>query len=164
MSEAWPYALLTPTVWHAEYEHWLQRPFMRLFDAIPLGSPKSLPPEERQRRTVETKRRLSAALARGAHLMIFAEGSIGDGVRAEVPPGLSGVYDLLAAHPDKPLLLIDVRGLERSRFGRAGPKPGPFERLDVRLVIRRFDNVSLDGGPPALNARIERFFNEGAPL
>jgi hypothetical protein len=32
------------------------------------------------------------------------------------------------------------------------------------VTIRRFDNVSLDGGAPGLNKRIEDYFNYGTLL
>src|SRR5512145_3240750 len=48
VSEAWPYARIRVTAWHAEYTDWKQWWIMKLFSAISLGSPKN-PPKDWQR-------------------------------------------------------------------------------------------------------------------
>lgn len=164
MSEAWPYARIRPTAWHAEYSHWLQWPLMKLFGTIPLSSPKYLPDEERQRRKEEAIGIMDKVLAAGRHLLIFAEGGIGDGSRVSIKPHLSGVFKLIEAHHEKPLLLVKIEGLEHSRFGKHRLRGMLFKRLPVHVTITRADNISLVGGHEGLNNRIERFYNEGISL
>src|SRR5262245_42041468 len=48
LCEAWPYARIRVTAWHAEYSDWKQWWLMELFSAISLGSPKN-PPRNWQR-------------------------------------------------------------------------------------------------------------------
>lgn len=166
VSVLWPFARIRPTAWHAEYTHPAQWPVMKLFGAVCLGSPKHLPEEERLRRKIEAKRIMKRILDAGHSLLIFAEGGISDGARAVIPAHYSGVHDLIAAHPEKPVLFVRLNGLEFSAFGkRRGMVPFRlFRRLHIHVSIKRFDNVSLKGGPKGLNARMERFFNDGVPM
>jgi 1-acyl-sn-glycerol-3-phosphate acyltransferase len=180
LCEAWPYARIRVTAWHAEYSDWKQWWLMELFSAISLGSPKN-PPRgwmrnaanreelwvaERQRRKERSVEIMGKVLAAGHHLLLFCEGGIGDGRRVTIPPHLSGVHDLIAARPDKPVLLVRIDGLEVSLFGRKRPRVPllRLQRLPVQIALKRVDNVSLEGGPPGLNARLEAYYNEGTPL
>jgi 1-acyl-sn-glycerol-3-phosphate acyltransferase len=178
LCEAWPYARIRVTAWHAEYSDWKQWWIMKLFSAISLGSPKN-PPEgwqrdepsreelwvaERQRRKERSVEIMGKVLNADRHLLLFCEGAIGDGRRVTIPPHLSGVHDLIAARPDKPVLLVRIEGLERSLFGKLRPRAPLLARLPVRITLKRVDNVSLEGGPPGLNARLEAYYNEGIPL
>jgi len=178
VSEAWPYARIRVTAWHAEYSDWKQWWIMKLFSAISLGSPKNPPkgwqrdapnPEElwaaeRQRRRARSVEIMGKVLNADRHLLLFCEGAIGDGRRVAIPPHLSGVHDLIEALPDKPVLLVRIEGLERSLFGKLRPRAPLLQRLPVRITLKRVDNVSLEGGPPGLNARLEAYYNEGTPL
>lgn len=175
MSVAWPYARIRPTAWHAEYNDPKQWWLMKLFAVICLGSPRNPPKgwraeapdrdalwaEERARRKVRAQEIMSKVLAAGHHLLVFCEGGIGDGDAVVIPPHLSGVHDLVAAHPDKPVLLVRIEGLERSRFGRKRPPAPLLQRLPVRITLKRVDGLSLEGGPAGLNARLEAYFNQG---
>ncbi len=164
VSEAWPYSRIRPTVWHAEYNRWFQWPFMKLFGAICMGSPRHLPQEERERKKAKAITKMEEALKLNRHLLIFAEGSIGDGSRVTIKPHLSGVYSQIEAHPEKPVLLVELKGLEYSLFGKRGSWRNLFKRLPVKITITRVHNVSLLGGPEGLNSRIENFYNYGIPL
>ena len=178
MSTAWPYARIRPTAWHAEYSDWKQRWIMKLFGVICLGSPRQPPKgwnhadpnreqlwaEERARRKTRSQEIMNKVLAAGRHLLVFCEGSIGDGNAVAIPPHLTGVHDLIQRNPGKPVLLVKIEGLERSRFGKKRPPAPLFRRLCVRVTLRRVDRVSLEGGPPGLNARLESYFNRGIPL
>jgi 1-acyl-sn-glycerol-3-phosphate acyltransferase len=178
ISEAWPYARIRVTAWHAEYSDWKQWWLMELFSAISLGSPKDPPAgwmrgaanrdvlwaEERQRRKTASQEIMSKVLSAGHHLLLFCEGRIGDGRSVTIPSHLSGVHDLIAEWPDKPVLLVKIEGLERSLFGKQRPRAPLLQRLPVRITLKRVDNVSLEGGPPGLNARLEAYYNEGTPL
>lgn len=178
MHNAWPHARIRATAWHAEYTDWKQWWLMQLFGAICLGSPKDPPAgwnrdnpsrqalwaEERKRRKDEATSIMNKVLAAGHHLLLFCEGRIGDGNVVAIPSHLSGVHDLIKEHPDKPVLLVKMTGLERSLFGKKRPRAPLLQRLPVTVTLRRVDNVSLEGGPAALNANLERYFNEGMPL
>jgi 1-acyl-sn-glycerol-3-phosphate acyltransferase len=178
MSAAWPYAHIRPTAWHAEYNDPAQWWLMKLFSVVCLGSPRQPPKgwkrgapnrealwiEERARRKAQSQEIMNKILAAGRHLLVFCEGAIGDGSGVQIPSHLSGVHDLISAHPDKPVLLVKIEGLERSRFGKKRPAAPLFQRLPVRVTIKRTDNVSLAGGAAGLNARLEAYFNRGVPL
>lgn len=164
MSIAWPLARIRFVVWHEEYARWFQWPLMKLFGAISGGSPKELPPEERARRKVKTLEIMSRVLKANHALGIFPEGGVGDGVRVAIKPHLSGLYDLIRRNPDKPILLVRIDGLQYSRAGKCRPKCPPWKRLLVKITIRRFDHVSLEGGCAGLNKRIEEYFNFGRPI
>lgn len=178
VSEAWPYARIRVTAWHAEYSDWKQWWLMNLFSAVSLGSAKTPPRrwmrdasnreelwvEERQRRKARSLEIMGKVLAADHHLLLFCEGAIGDGRRVTIPPHLSGVHDLIRDWPGKPVLLVKIEGLERSLFGKKRPRAPLLQRLPVKITLKRVDNVSLDGGPPGLNARLEAYYNEGTPL
>ena len=178
MSAAWPYARIRPTAWHAEYNDPAQWWLMKLFSVVCLGSPRQPPrgwhkddpdreqlwTEERARRKSQSQEIMSKILDAGRHLLVFCEGSIGDGSGVQIPSHLSGVYDLIREHPDKPVLLVKIEGLERSRFGKKRPAAQLVQRFPVRVTLKRVDNVSLDGGPAGLNSRLEAYFNQGMPL
>jgi 1-acyl-sn-glycerol-3-phosphate acyltransferase len=178
MTSAWPYARIRTTAWHAEYSDWKQWWLMKLFGVISLGSPKepagrwrrddpnrdALWAEERKRRTAASREIMNKVLAADHHLLVFCEGSIGDGRAVTIPPHLSGVHDLIEARPDKPVLLVKIEGLERSLFGKRRPRAPLLQRLPVKVTIERVDNMSLEGGPPGLNARLEDYYNRGTPV
>jgi hypothetical protein len=121
---------------------------------------------ERQRRKAASLEIMGKVLGAGHHLLLFCEGAIGDGRRVTIPSHLSGVHDLIRDWPGKPVLLVRLEGLERSLFGRMRPRAPllPLQRLPVKITLKRVDSVSLEGGPPGLNARLEAYFNEGTPL
>ncbi len=175
MSAAWPYARIRATAWHAEYNDWKQWWIMKLFGVICLGSLRQAPKgwhenepareqlwvEERARRKAQSQEIMSKVLEAGRHLLVFCEGSIGDGSGVTIPSHLSGVHDLIRQHPEKPVLLVKIEGLERSRLGKKRPAAPLLQRLPVRVVLKRVDRVSLQGGAPGLNARLEDYFNRG---
>jgi len=164
MSIAWILARIRFVVWHAEYSRWYLWPIMKLCGAISAGSPKHLPKEERARRKANTLMIMDKVLKARRALGIFPSGHIGDGVTTVIQPHLAGLYDLISNNPDTPLLLVSLNGLQYSRMGKCFPKVPLYRRLPVKVVIRRFDNVSLEGGPEGLNKRLEDYFNHGIPL
>ena len=178
MNNAWPHARIRATAWHAEYTDWKQWWLMKLFGVICLGSPRHPPQrwkrsdpnrqelwaQERKRRTAKAQSIMNKVLAADRHLLLFCEGRIGDGGQVAIESRLSGVHDLIQQHPEKPVLLVKIEGLERSRFGKKRPRAPLLQRLPVAVTIKRVDNVSLEGGPAGLNGRLENYFNHGTPL
>jgi hypothetical protein len=142
----------------------MQFVFMKLFGAIAVGSPKHLPKEEKLRRKHKALTIMDKILAAGRHILIFCEGAIGDNSKVTIPSTHVGVYEQIARHPDIPVLMVDLDGLEFSRLGKCSKGISFFERLPVTITLRRFDNVSLEGGVAGLNTRLERYYNEGVPL
>jgi 1-acyl-sn-glycerol-3-phosphate acyltransferase len=174
ISMAWPHARIRPTAWHAEFNHWAQKWLMVLFSTIPLGSPKE-PPKKWVKRSLspgadpqtawDIYRRylkqvaletMSKVLGANHFLVVFAEGGINKTGAAEISPTLSGVYDLVQAHPDKPVLMVKIIGLNARRPW--------FRRKFVIILIQRYDNVSTDGGLAAFNKALEDQMNYGTPL
>jgi 1-acyl-sn-glycerol-3-phosphate acyltransferase len=178
MNNAWPHARIRATAWHAEYTDWKQWWLMKLFGVICLGSPRQPPrrwkrsdpnrqalwAEERKRRTAKAWSIMNKVLAANHHLLLFCEGRIGNGNQVAIEPRLSGVHDLIEQHPDKPVLLVKLEGLERSLFGKKRPRASLLRRLPVKVTIKRVDSVSLEGGPAGLNGRLENYFNHGTPV
>ena len=178
MNNAWPHARIRATAWHAEYTDWKQWWLMRLFGVICLGSPRQPPQrwkrsdpnreelwaEERKHRTAKARSIMNKVLAADHHLLLFCEGRIGDGNQVAIEPRLSGVHDLIEEHPEKPVLLVKLEGLERSLFGKKRPRTSVLRRLPVKVTIKRVGSVSLEGGPAGLNGRLENYFNHGTPL
>ena len=81
-----------------------------------------------------------------------------------IEPRLSGVHDLIEEHPEKPVLLVKIEGLECTLFGKKRPRASLLQRLPVEITIKRVNNVSLEGGPAGFNGRLENYFNHGTPV
>ncbi len=158
---------MRPTAYYKEYEHWAQHYPMVLFGTIPMSSPKSWPPERREEQKQRTLDIMSKVLANGNSILIFPAGGIRKGENEEVPPYLTGSFDTIQAHPDKPVVLIKVDGLGKHQYqihdqfwSFLGLAKG---RRHVKLDVEIVDNLSMDGGREVFNKRLEDYFN-GAPL
>ena len=163
MNEAWPFARIWATSWGREYDK--VRFLMWVFSVIPLGSSRELPTKDRARRREKAMHIMNRVVRAGRHLLIFAEGGIGDGTTVKVDQKLSGVHDLIRDNPDKPVLMVRIIGLEKSMFGKRALRwYKRLRRLPVIIVLERFDNVALYGGPSSLNKRIEQYYNLDIPL
>lgn len=163
MNEAWPFARIWVTSWWREYEK--ARFLMWLFAVIPLGSSRDLPSEERARLRDRAMGIMNRVLRARRHLLIFAEGGIGDGKTVKVDPKLTGVHDLIRDNPGKPVLMVRISGLEKSMFGKQTlPWYKRICRLPITITLERFDNVALYGGPSGLNQRIQDYYNYNMPL
>jgi 1-acyl-sn-glycerol-3-phosphate acyltransferase len=158
MVMAWAHARIRPTAKYDQYmrlEFWL---IMITFGVIRLGSPKKWPSEKREaekRRGLET---MSKVLANGWLLLLFPAGIIRKGDKEVIDARFTAAYTQIKEHPDKPVLLLQHRGLHASE------SRGFFRQSPVHITLTRVDNVSLEGGPEGLNKRLELFFNEGVPL
>jgi 1-acyl-sn-glycerol-3-phosphate acyltransferase len=147
---AWRFARVRPTAWWREYDHWAQYWVMLLTGAVRMGSDKTLPPDVRAEQTAWTKEVLSKLLKAGWGVLIFAEGGIGDGKTVVVPRNLTGIHDIVVAHPDKPVLLVQMQMPEKASF---------WQRQRVIVTLERVDGFSTAGGPAGVNKRLEDHFN-----
>lgn len=90
-----------------------------VFGALLIDRHPSLPGENLGERAVAA---MSAALAEGSSLILFPEGTRGDGTT--VAPFRSGLYHLCAAHPEVPVLPVFLENLARMLpKGRSLPLP-----------------------------------------
>jgi len=147
---AWRFTRVRPTAWWREYDHWAQYWVMLLTGAVRMGSDKKLPPDARAEQTARTKEVLSKLLKAGWGVLIFAEGGIGDGKTVVVPGYLTGIHDLVVAHPDKPVLLVQTEMPQKASF---------WQRQRVIVTLERVDGFSTAGGPAGVNKRLEDHFN-----
>lgn len=162
MNEAWPFARVWATAWYKEYDK--LRVLMWLFAVVRLGSPSTLPPEERQRLKDEFMAIMNRIIRAGRHLLIFAQGGIRKGWKVEVNPKLTGVHDLIRDNPDKPILMTRLSGLDHWKRFSWKAIFSPSHRIPVNIWIERFDRVSIAGGPAVLNKAIEDYFNYGIAI
>jgi 1-acyl-sn-glycerol-3-phosphate acyltransferase len=150
---AWPWARLRPLVYHKEYKHPLQWPFMVTVGAVPGGDGTT----HRGRKPGEV---ISALLAHGWGVLIFPGGRVAhDGV-TEVPPRAATVHQALIDNPDKPLVTVRTEGLGRDEPQRRDPATG---KQIVRVVVRRWrPDVSCDLA--TFNKRLSEHLNTGAAM
>lgn len=150
---AWPWARLRPLVYHKEYKHPLQWPFMVTIGAVP-GGDGTL---HRGRKPGEI---ISALLEHGWGVLIFPGGKVAhDGV-TEVPPRAATVQQALKDNPGKPLVTVRTEGLGRDEPQRRDPASG---KQIVRVIVRRFE-PDLDCDLATFNRRLSDHLNHGTPL
>ncbi len=158
---------IRPTAYYKEYEHWAQRWPMILFGTIPMSSPKSWTPEEREAQKQRTLDIMSRVLDNGNSILIFPAGGIRKGEKEEIAPYLTGAFDTINAHFDHPVVLIKLDGLGKHQFRKYDQfwtflgiaKGRRHARLDVEIV----SNIDTSQGREVFNKRLEDYFN-GAPL
>lgn len=100
-----------PTVHWDEYHHWAQRLPLTLAAAIPMSSPKSWPEDKRRQRKIDTLAKIHGVLQGGYDILLFPAGRVRRQPEEIVAPYLSGVYDILRAAPDTPVMLLRTDGL-----------------------------------------------------
>lgn len=150
---AWPWARLRPLVYHKEYRHPLQWPFMVTVGAVPGGDGTT----HRGRKPGEI---ITDLLQAGWGVLIFPGGRvIHDGV-TEVPPRAATVFNALRDSPGKPLVMVTTFGLGRDEPERRDPVTN--KRI-VRIVARLYQ-PDLSCGLEAFNARLADHLNTGAPI
>jgi 1-acyl-sn-glycerol-3-phosphate acyltransferase len=150
---AWPWARLRPLVYHKEYHHPLQWPFMVTIGAVPGGDGKL----HRGKKPGEI---ISDLLENGWGVLIFPGGRIvHDGV-TDVPPRAATVHQALKDNPGKPLITVRTEGLGRDEPQRRDPATG---KQIVRVVVRRFE-PDLECDVATFNARLGEHLNTGKPL
>lgn len=107
---------LRPTVHYNEYYNWAQFLPMYVASAIPMSSPKSWPEEKRAARKAKVLTIVQKVLANGNSVLVFPAGRVRRQEREIVDPHLSGVYDILKAAPDTPVMLLRLDGLGQFQY------------------------------------------------
>jgi 1-acyl-sn-glycerol-3-phosphate acyltransferase len=150
---AWPWARLRPLVYHREYKHPLQWPFMATVGAVPGGDGTT-------HRGETPGAIISTLLDHGWGVLIFPGGRIiHDGV-TEVPPRAATVYQALKDNPGKPLVMVRTEGLGRDEPQRRDAATG---KQVVQVIVRRYaPDVSCDLA--TFNARLAAHLNTGAAI
>ena len=105
-----------PTVHYDEFYNWAQFLPMYVASAIPMSSPKSWPADEREERKAFSLNVIRKVLANGNSILLFPAGKVRRQEREIVEPYLSGVYDILSAKPDTPVMLLRIDGLGKFQF------------------------------------------------
>jgi 1-acyl-sn-glycerol-3-phosphate acyltransferase len=150
---SWPWARLRPLVYHKEYRHWLQWPFMVTVGAVPGGDGTT-------HRGLKPGEIVSGLLGHGWGVLVFPGGRIiHDGVTS-VPPRAATVFNALRDGPDKPLVMVRTFGLGRDEPQTRDPVTG---KPLVRIVARVF-RPDLACGLEVFNARMADHLNTGAPI
>lgn len=152
MHKGWSVARLRPIAKRAEYKKW--RYVMAAFDAIPT-TPNGL---HRGQKTTDIA---SKVLATGKVVLIFPGGTIvPDGVTSIHPIKSRGVYDMLQANPDKPLVMVTTHGLGSKEVP---PPRRSWWRRHVKVTVRMY-HPDLSCGLVAFNQQMEDHFNHGTPM
>ncbi|MBK9128356.1 MAG: AMP-binding protein [Phycisphaerales bacterium] len=131
----------------------------------------------------ETVRRVAERLRAGDNVLLYPSGHIYR-TRFEDLRGNSAVENILALAPATRIVLVRTRGLWGSRFGLAGtggrmPGVGAVLRRGAPAILANLfvftpkrhvtidlfepDDLPRAGGRNAINAYLERFYNEDAP-
>lgn len=150
---AWPWARLRPLVYHREYKHPLQWPFMITVGAVPGGDGTT----HRGKKPGEI---ITSLLDHGWGVLIFPGGRVAHDGRTEVPPRAATVHQALADNPGKPLIMVRTEGLGRDEPQRRDPVSG---RQIVRVIVRQFD-PDLTCDVATFNARLASHLNTGEPM
>jgi 1-acyl-sn-glycerol-3-phosphate acyltransferase len=150
---SWPWARLRPLVYHKEYRHPLQWPFMITVGAVPGGDGTT----HRGQKPGEI---ISALLSHGWGILIFPGGRIVHDGATEVPPRAATVFNALRDSPGKPLVMVTTHGLGRDEAQTIDPASG---KPVVRIVARMF-NPDLTCGLETFNARMASHLNTGTAI
>jgi 1-acyl-sn-glycerol-3-phosphate acyltransferase len=134
-------ARVRPTVHYDEYHNWAQWLPMYVAGAIPMSSPKSWPDDQRAARKDHTLGIIHKVLGNGNSILLFPAGKVRRQPQEIIAPYLSGVYDILRAEPDTPVMLLRLDGL--GQFQRA-QYDGFWSFLGIKKGHR---HVSLDLRP-----------------
>ncbi len=154
---------IRPTVHYDEFYSWSQFLPMFVSSAIPMSSPKSWPAEKRQARKALVLRVIHKVLGNGNSVLLFPAGKVRRQPEELVPPYLTGVYDILRAEPNTPVLLLRLDGLGKFQsatydqfWSFIGIKRG---RRHVTIDLRPVGDLDASMDVEAFNARLEVLLN-----
>lgn len=153
-----------PTVHWDEYHHPAQRLPMWVVSAIPMSSPKNWAPERRTAQKDKTLRIIRRVLDNENAVLLFPAGRIRQQPEEVVAPYLNGVREILAAQPDRPVLLLRTEGLGRfqeAQYDRfwtfLGRKKG---RRHVNMTLSPVTDLDPTQEKETFNASLEAMLNE----
>jgi 1-acyl-sn-glycerol-3-phosphate acyltransferase len=150
---SWPWARLRPLVYHKEYRHWLQWPFMVTVGAVPGGDGTT----HRGQKPGEI---VTALLNHGWGVLVFPGGRIIHNGVTEVPPRAATVFNALRDSPGKPLVMVTTYGLGRDEPRVIDPVSG---KPIVRIIARMF-TPDLACDVETFNLKLAAHLNTGAPI
>lgn len=107
---------IRPTVHYNEYYNGAQFLPLYVASAIPMSSPPSWPDQKRAERKAKTLNIIHKVLANGNSILLFPAGRVRRQEHEIIEPYLSGVYDILRAEPETPVMLLRLDGLGKYQF------------------------------------------------
>ncbi len=166
LSSLYTVTRIRPTAYYLEYQHWLQKYPMMLFGTIPMSSPKDWTPEQREEQKHKTLDIMKRVLENDNSILIFPAGSIRKGDKEEIPPHMTGAFDMIKSLPDRPVVLIKVDGLGTSQYhiydqfwSFLGINKG---RRHAKLDLKVFKKFPDFENKESLNKFLEDYFNDVA--
>ena len=136
---------------------------MMLFGTIPMSSPKDWTPEQREAQKQKTLDIMKRVLENDNSILIFPAGSIRTGEKEEIPPHMTGAYDMIKALPGRPVVLIKVDGLGKDQYhvydqfwSFLGIQKG---RRHAKLDLEVFEKFPDFENKETLNQFLENYFN-----
>ena len=152
-----------PTVHWDEYHARAQNGVMVVAGAIPMSSPKDWPEDKRAAQKAKTLGIIHKVLASGSSILLFPAGKIRRQREEIVAPYLSGVRDILRAHPDTPVMLLHLGGLGAFQpavydgfWSFIGRSQG---RRHISLDLTPLTDLDPQMELAAFNARLEALLN-----
>lgn len=156
-------ARVRPTVHWDEFHNKAQWFPMYVSGAIALSSPKSWEAERRAARKTKVLKIIGKVLRNGNSVLLFPAGKIRRQPEEIIAPHLSGVRDILAAHPDTPVMTLHIDGLgqfqpaQHDKFWSfLGRQKG---RRHVQLTLTAVTDLDPKEDLAAFNADLERRLN-----
>ncbi len=130
---------------------------------IPMSSPKTWPDTKRMQRKIETIKVIHKVLANGNSILLFPAGKIRTEPKEVVAPYLSGVYEILRAEPNIPVILLRLDGLGKFQFAKydgfwsfLGLKNG---RRHINVDIRPVTDLDPSMSLVEFNIKLEELLN-----
>lgn len=156
-------ARVRPTVHYDEYYNWGQWFPLYVASAIPMSSPKSWSEAQRVARKARTLDVIGKVLGNGNSVLLFPAGRVRRQPEEIVAPYLSGVRDILRAHPDTPVMLLRLGGLGKFQpaiydafWSFLGRKNG---RRHVSLDLTPVTDLDPSMELEAFNSKLEEMLN-----
>ncbi|SEW08940.1 Acyltransferase [Cognatiyoonia koreensis] len=154
---------IRPTVHWDEYHNWAQWFPLYVAGAIPMSSPKSWPPEQRQERKAQTLAKIHNLLENDCAVLLFPAGKVRRQPEEIIAPYLSGVHEILRANPDTPVMLLRTDGLGTYQrkiydgfWSFIGVKNG---RRHVAMDLRPIHDLDPQSDLETFNKKLEALLN-----
>ncbi|SLN16347.1 lysophospholipid acyltransferase family protein [Pseudooctadecabacter jejudonensis] len=156
-------ARVRPTVHWDEYHNKAQWFPMYVSGAIPMSSPKTWDPTRRKARKQFTLDVIGKVLRNDNSVLLFPAGHIRRQPEEIIAPALSGARDIIAAHPDQPVMLLHIDGLgpfQNATYDKfwsfIGRQKG---RRHVQITLTPVTDLDPSQDLATFNADLERRLN-----